>query len=365
MINNFKRQRRIFRWSLNLLVLATAFYLIYYYIGPAVKEIFLFILPLLLPFLIAIVLAVLIDPVVNKLEYRGIKRKYGVLLVLLVILLGAGLLIAFVSFKLVAELMKLSNKLPEYSNTVIKSINELTQNIEDIYFAVKLPRQIMDQADELAGKGLELLNNFITASVENLIGILASLPSVLLIIIVALIATYFLSRDKEKIYEVFFNFLPHNWKLKWGTVSGELGGALFGFLRAQTILISITMVQALIGLLILNVNYAVTMAIIIGIADLLPALGPGTVLVPWAVWLIIKGELGLGLSLLLLYGIIIMTRYVLEPKILGDNIGLHPLETLISLYVGFMIFGLLGLIVGPIIMVIIKAVWRAGFFSKT
>ena len=96
----------------------------------------------------------------------------------------------------------------------------------------------------------------------------------------------------------------------------------------------------------------------------MPVLGPGLVFVPWIIWEFISGHTGLGVSLLVVYTVISVVRQILEPKIVGDSIGLHPLATLISLYVGLQLGGVVGMILGPVTVVIVIACYRAGLLDK-
>jgi sporulation integral membrane protein YtvI len=115
----------------------------------------------------------------------------------------------------------------------------------------------------------------------------------------------------------------------------------------------------LVGLLILRVPYAITLAIIIGVVDLLPYLGTGFVFVPWIVYLFFTGNSYLALWLLGLYGIVLVQRQVMEPRVMASSIGLDPLATLIAVFVGFQLFGFIGLMIGPFFLVIINALWDA------
>ena len=110
--------------------------------------------------------------------------------------------------------------------------------------------------------------------------------------------------------------------------------------------------------------YIFTIGILVGILDILPILGPGTLFIPWIIWEIISGDTGFAVSLLVLYVIISVVRQFLEPKIIGDNIGLHPLATLISLYVGLQLGGIVGMIAGPVLLVIFIACYRVGVFNR-
>jgi len=118
----------------------------------------------------------------------------------------------------------------------------------------------------------------------------------------------------------------------------------------------------LIGLLILRIDYAITIALIAGIVDILPYLGTGIIFVPWIIYMAISGNIGLAIGLGVLYLVVLVQRQIMEPKILSSNIGMDPLATLISLFVGFKLIGFLGLIVGPVSLVILTTLYRARVF---
>ncbi|MEM5598483.1 AI-2E family transporter [Niallia circulans] len=137
---------------------------------------------------------------------------------------------------------------------------------------------------------------------------------------------------------------------------------MFGFLKAQLTLVSITTVIILIGLLILRVDYAITIALLTGIVDIIPYLGTGLIFVPWIIYEIITGQIVLAIGLSVLYIIVLVQRQIMEPKILSSNIGLDPLATLIALFVGFKLFGFIGLIVGPVSLVIVTSCIEQMYF---
>lgn len=147
-------------------------------------------------------------------------------------------------------------------------------------------------------------------------------------------------------------------------VLGKLIKAFVGFVKAYSILISITFILTLVAMKILNVQYALTLALIIALADILPVLGPGAIYVPWIIWEFISHHLAMGIALLAAYVIISAVRQFLEPKIVGDNIGLHPLVTLMSLYVGLKLGGVVGMIMGPVCVVIFIAIYRTGVLDR-
>jgi sporulation integral membrane protein YtvI len=143
----------------------------------------------------------------------------------------------------------------------------------------------------------------------------------------------------------------------------DIRTSLFGFVRAQLTLISITAILVLIGLWILGVKYALTVAIIIGLVDLLPYLGVGSVLVPWSAYsFFFAGDTRMAVGLLILYVVLLVVRQMLEAKLVSSNVGLDPLTTLIALFVGLNLFGFIGLIIGPVSVVVMIALYRAHVF---
>lgn len=147
-----------------------------------------------------------------------------------------------------------------------------------------------------------------------------------------------------------------------GRVYRDLKKALLGFLKAQVTLIAITAAIDFIGLVILQVDYAFTIAIITGLIDLLPYLGTGIVFVPWIIYMFFSGNFFLTIGLSVLYAIIIIQRQIMEPKIVSSNIGLNPLATLIAIFISLQFFGFVGFIVGPIALVILNTLHQARVF---
>jgi len=208
------------------------------------------------------------------------------------------------------------------------------------------------------------LADLITATTNFLFDLLTGLPGFFTIIIVSALATFFISRDKAHIMSFIYSLTPKRFIRPASIIIGEISTALIGFFRAQTILISITAVLTIIGLYILKVDIALTAGLIVGFFDLLPILGPGTILVPWAVFQLIAGNIKLGAGLFILYGVLVGVRQLIEPKIISQNIGLHPLATLLALYLGLKFIGIWGIIIGPFLVILIKAIIKSLHYNK-
>jgi len=135
-----------------------------------------------------------------------------------------------------------------------------------------------------------------------------------------------------------------------------LSRAMGGYFRAQGILMAMVGIISIVGLLFLRSPYALLFGLLFAVLDFLPILGPALVLLPWALMSITMGNMHQAIGLLVIYGIITITRQVLQPKILGDQMGAHPLASLMSIFIGFRIFGLLGFIIGPSLLMIFVAI---------
>jgi sporulation integral membrane protein YtvI len=197
-----------------------------------------------------------------------------------------------------------------------------------------------------------------------LINTATTLPSKLVFLIITLISTFFITKDKYVIKEFIFRQLPETWGAKITTLKTDLFSALIGFLKAQLIILTITFVESFIGLSLIGVDYAFTLAIIIALVDILPVLGTGGIYVPWGIVNLALGNYGMAISLLVLYGVITVVRYMIEPKIVGKQLGIHPLATLISMFAGLKLIGVAGLILGPTTIVALKACQHAGILPK-
>jgi sporulation integral membrane protein YtvI len=325
------------------------------------------------PFIIALLIAFLINPLVNFLERRG--RMPRSLAVIIVMTLGFAVVAGLLTL-LIAEVIAGSNYLAQ---VVPQQFETLVEYLEQYFAAQVIPlyNQITSMFNSLdTGQQNTIMNNIenvgkqigttVSNGIEQILksvpNILGWLPNAATVLIFSLLATFFISKDWYRFGDLSERVLPKKVQTSGIFVIEDLKKALFGFIRAQFTLISITAIIVLIGLLFLQVEYAITIAFIIGFVDLLPYLGTGLIFVPWIVYSFFSENMSLGIGLSVLYLIVIVSRQVMEPKILSSSIGLDPLATLVALFVGFKIFGFLGLIIGPVALVIIKTLHHANVF---
>lgn len=333
-----------------------------------------FALPLLYPFLIGWLIAMMIEPLISWLEKRKIPRWISVTLILILIFGLIFTLIFFIIAEIVIELTHLAELVPNFFNRAQKlfvdtftkentKIHRLIQTLQT--YLEKNPdhqKQIIDSIREnasiLAQKGTTIITDFLTTIGQ----FLSDLPFLLTVLIFIILASFFISLDWPKLKKNLLVMIPNRAQSTLGIVLKDIKKALFGFVRAQLILISITFFIVLIGLFILKIPYAITIALLIGVVDLLPYLGVGAVLIPWALYLFFTGNVELGFGLSIIYIIIVVVRQLLEPKLLSSNVGLDPLLTLIAIFVGLKLIGFLGIIMGPVTVVILLALHRAQVF---
>ena len=314
------------------------------------------------PFVVAFILALVIEPIVKL--FQRFKLGRGISVVLSIILFLGGF-IAFSIFavtRIVYELIKLYDRLPNYYEEIYNFIAQVIQNVTELY--LQLPPEVLSIIQDVLKNVFGKVTAFLSNTTTFLIDTVTALPTTLIFFIITLIATFFLTKDKYIIKDFIFRQLPATWGSKLTSLKTDLFVALIGFLKAQSIILSITFIESFIGLSFIGVDYAFTLAIIIALLDILPVLGTGGVYVPWAITNFIWGNYKTGIALLILYGVITVVRYMIEPKIVGQQLGIHPVVTLMSMFAAMKLIGAAGLILGPTTVVALKACQHAGILPK-
>ncbi len=351
--------------KLTILVMALmAIYLLFTYVFPILGKMLSYIPTLFFPFILAIIIAVVIEPVVAFFENRArLNRSLAVVISLVLTVGGFIYIVSLLIAKVISEISRMTPQLMAYSDTIVQKTINAISDFKIFYLQLNLPLEAQKAIQDNLQNAVLVIRQILESTVNTLAKLVTSLPSMFVFIMIATVATFFIIKDRALLRSFFLRIIPGNARSKTRNVIAELLQSLVGFLKAYSILITITTIITMIGLKILGVKYVLTLGIVIGLLDILPILGPGTVFIPWFIWEFIAGNTGLGISLLVLYGTISVIRQMIEPKIIGDNIGLHPLATLFSLYVGLRLGGVVGMILGPVTIVVIMASFRAGIFD--
>ena len=315
-----------------------------------------------MPFVIAFIISLLIEPVIKKImKYLKLSRKLSSIIVFILVFgIILGLLIWGISTT-VSEATNLLSNFNEYYEKISGGIDNLINRFktDKINMSEQMTKILQDTSSSLLQKTSVILQDFLS----NLIKFVTSIPAIAIYFAVTILALYFICTDKIYMIDELEHHLPEKWVKEITVHLKEITHTLGGYLKAQLTLILISFVILLIGLYImyfagLNISFPLLIALGIGFVDALPILGSGVVMVPWAIISGINGDFTLGISLLVLLMIMSMTRQFMEPRIVSGNIGIHPIFTIIAMYTGFRLIGVIGMFVGPILLIILKNIFQ-------
>src|SRR6056297_1298194 len=311
------------------------------------------------PFIIAAVIASLINPVVDYLDTKiPIHRGFIAIAVLILVVVVLVTIIIIGGAQGYLELNRLLRNLPDYRSidSQIKWFSEQNQQLENFMENW----EISDAVKDAINSNLQLLYNGIRDTLISIINsvleFLTKLPNLFIILFIAFIATFFISRDRDSIKSFLINIFPEEVQPKIANVFTQLNRSAIGYIRALLILISISGIIAGTGVKLMGNQYALIVGAAAAILDLIPIIGPALLFYPWIVMSIIFGNFSQAFSLFLLHLFLAGIRSASEGKIMGKNLGLHPLATMTALFSGYRILGAIGFVVGPTFLVIIKAI---------
>jgi sporulation integral membrane protein YtvI len=315
------------------------------------------------PFVIAFALAMAINPLVNWLAK---KRKFTISRS------AAALITTTVALLVIFWVLLLLGSL------LVKQATDMLKLLP--YHFPSLQRNLLAFVAEL-GESMDILPDYVLQAIQNFIVNLGTtisaytagaaifvfdtarfLPFLFLFVLLTVLATYFFAKDYPKLRAFVINNLPPSWLKQYRIIKADLLAALIGYFKATLIFIFVTFVLLLAGLLMLKVKYDFILSVIISLFDALPAIGAGLFFIPWSLYLLIIGEKTLAIGLFILYVVVLGVRQVISPKILGDQFGLHPLSTMIAMFLGLRLLGVVGLVTGPVIFLIIKHV--VGYYTR-
>ncbi|XXM73399.1 sporulation integral membrane protein YtvI [Lysinibacillus sphaericus] len=323
-----------------------------------------FILPISVPLITALITALFLEPAVKFIQKRfSTNRKIAVLSVFILFLLLIGLSGVFVTTKVVGEGIQLIEDTPKYIN----QLSEIWLDYEE-----KLLDAAEDFPDEVVTGFSEEVQNFLTSvktkilnslNIEKISAFLSYIPSYLVSFLVYLIALFLFMLDLPVIKMAIFRHLTERTAEKVNFMTSRLSYVIFGFFKAQFLVSIIIFLVSLIGLLFISPEVAIVMSLVIWIIDFIPLIGSIVVLGPWAVFHLITGNIALGTQLAVLAAILLIIRRTVEPKVMGTHIGLSPLATLIAMYLGLKLFGVLGFIIGPMLLIVFNSAKEAGIIK--
>ncbi len=347
-----KRKEFIINTAYTVLVIALA------YLG------FKYALKWLMPFIVGFVLALAVHTPVNAICNRiKINRKLCTAIMLVVEYALFILLLWWLGAKIYDSVKDVFINLPTYYDNniepfiqwVYKSITAMAENISP---------ETLEQLYSVLDSSSDTIRDFVatlsTSAVRVLANTTTKLPLLLISFIFTILASVFISMDYNGIVDFVRKQLPPRIAVFISDAKDHLGKTIAKYLRAYLIIFVLTFTELSIGLSVLRIENAIGIAIIIAVADIFPVLGTGGILIPWSLISLLNSNYSVAIGLIVLYMIIMVVRNFAEPKIVGDQLGLHPLITLISIYLGYIWMGVGGMILLPITMTILIGLHKNG-----
>lgn len=312
----------------------------------------------LAPFVIAFVFAFLLKKPINFLQEKcRIHRTLAAIILVVLFYAVIGIIFTFAGIRIFVSIKDIFFALPQiYTNDIEPFLIQSFDSIENMFS--KLDVSIMESLNEVALDLVKSLGESISSLSVSVIGGISnwasSLPGFLIRVLFTIISTFFLTIDYDKIVRFLMRQLKEKHQLLLVEMKNYVVNTLFKCIRSYALIMFITFVELSIGLTVLGVKNSILIALLISIFDILPVLGTGGVMIPWIGITLLQGTYPLALGLLCVYLVITVIRNILEPKIVGSQVGLHPLVTLISMFAGAQLMGILGLFGFPITLSLLK-----------
>ena len=334
--------------------------------------IILFLPPLLnlfFPFVLALLVASILAPLVSKFT----KKKNGtfwhfwsMLFVILLILIVTGLIVGlgYYLFSQISELYGSWENIQAASNNLVNSISEFLEKSQ-LAGGTYLEQYAVSLVEQILNWFTTKVSTWIPTLISSVGNMASGVASFLISLLFFIVGAYFMTADYPRLRDRISNWVPEIIRPHMHHIKSSMGTATFGYLKAQLILSGIVTLIIFFTLSVMGQKYALIIAILCGIIDVIPFFGSGTVLVPWAVVEIFLGNYTKFLWLVILAFVLFVFRKLAEPKVVGNQTGLPPIVSLMSIYVGMKLGGVLGMILTPIICMIVLSLYGVGFFDPT
>ena len=314
------------------------------------------------PLALGLAFAALLEPFVRLCGKRFRIGRAGASAIGAALLFGVfGVAAALLAGRLVQELTALLRAVPDFAawlaRTLVPKLDELTQRLADV-----LPEGVgtlLDDALASLGQSVGKAAGTLSAAITSgAVSTATGIPGALLGVVVTVMSTYYCTADRERIRAFLRSQLPFEALKGARRMRLELSRAVFGQVKSQLIVSAIITGFLVCAFAVYQVDYGLVLGFLIGVADALPVVGAGLFLIPWCVYAFVFGQTGLGVFLLILYVGTVVIRQICEPRIVGRNLGLYPLATMLAMFAGYRLLGFAGLIGGPILLNLLGVVLR-------
>ena len=330
----------------------------------------------LLPFVLAWGLSLAVAPAANALagKTRVPRKVWAVLLLVLTL----GLLVAGISAGVARGIRELEELLAALlaegdfagsgeSGEAFDWFGKITAGVGLFRRAEVGEKYEMfrEEFNAMVGEMLSSLAGALSAKLPGVAGkLISAMPSAFLFVLVTVIAGFYFCVEPGQVGKFLTAHLPRRLAEKIPSLRARAKAVSLRYLRAYLLILFVTFVQLFIGFLILRVRYAFLLSLLVAVVDFLPVLGVGTVLVPWAIIELLRKNFYLGFGLLILFAAVTVLRQIIEPRLIGKSLGVHPLAALIAGYAGWRWFGFLGMALGPVAVLAVSAILRGRAETK-
>ena len=326
------------------------------------------IIMLLMPFFFGWFLAFLANPLVRFFEEKiKIRRKAGSVLVIILVITGICILSYTIGHRLVREIIDLLRIMPGMWQDVKVEFVAVTKKWSNLVDS--LPVEVVRSAENIGekiGERMGVLVGELSIPTADAVGKFAeNIPGVVIAVIMCLLSSYFFVAEKDYVSNILKKIVPGTWKKRCLLLKQTTIDVVVGYWKAQLKIEIWIYLLVTVGLLLLKVRYSYLIALLIAFFDILPVFGTGTILVPWALFEFLKGDYINAIGLFLIWGMGQLVRQIIQPKIVGDVLGMEPIPTLVLLYVGYKLAGVVGMIVAVPFGILIVAMNDAGFFDNS
>lgn len=321
-------------------------------------------LPMIAPFLLAfLIVSILHRPAIFISQKMNVNYRIVALCFLIVFYGCIGLLLSFLGIRLFAGCSFFFETLPQlYAEKVAPELSHILNVVEShiLHMDISLFQTLEELEIQLLQSSRNIFSELSMFAVEQVTLLVAGIPGLFMKALLMIISSFFITVDYDRITGFCMKQLNDTGKTVFYQIKDYVVNTLFVCIRSYLLIMAITFTELMFGLWIIGVEHAVFTSLLISIFDILPVLGVGGVLIPWGIVCLLQSNYSMAIGLFILYIVILVIRNILEPKIVGKQIGLHPVVTLASMFVGVQLFGLFGLFGFPIGLSLLRHLNKTG-----
>lgn len=326
------------------------------------------------PFVFAAALSIFLQPVVRKISKRFNLKAHGFVSTILVLLIVVAIVGAL--FLLGSAIVGEIKELLGFFFSRFKSIDDILNAVREwlLGIVVLLPKGIGVAATEkvneifngLSTGGTEFDMSVLSTPISGAWGFVKGVPSFLVSIVVTIISCVFMTSEYDLVRDTILDILPEQKGRNLVKAKSTLTKGVGKLFKAYATIMFITFTEVFLGLNLMRLigiydgGYIAVISFVVCVVDIIPVLGTGTIVIPWAIYSLITGNIGLGIGLMVLYGVITVLRQVIEPKLVANQVGLPSIVTIMAMFLGGRVFGAFGIILLPLTVIVVKLMYDEG-----